>query len=223
MATDKKKPAGKGTKQYRKPRCDATTARLRVEDVLRVILDGGTPVDLRRYVAEQEAKGEPPWAIPPGHKPMAERQLYKYRAKAHELMAECYEKDTTRLVMTHYTRREALYARSLQTGDLRTAHAVLKDLAELQGLYPASRTQHEVTGKNGTPLQIDHAHTVAVLTGPEQLKEVRSLIAAAKRRPLLLEHTNAPEEEADQEAYPEEGTAPQDHQADGAGGVSADD
>jgi hypothetical protein len=109
--------------------------RQRIEDVLRIRLDGAEGWDVRRYVAEQEAAGEPPWTIPEGGKPLSERQIRNYVAAADRLMDESCRQSRKKVLRRHLAQRRALYARALNKGDERTALAVLRDLAELQGLY----------------------------------------------------------------------------------------
>jgi hypothetical protein len=111
------------------------TAQARVDDVLRIILDGAEPWDIRQYVSEKEAGGEPPWAVPEGGKPLGERQLRRYCRRAEQMMADAGRTNRKRLLRKHAAQRRNLYARALNKGDERTALAVLRDLAELQGLY----------------------------------------------------------------------------------------
>ena len=109
--------------------------RQRIEDILRVRLDGAEGWDVRRYVAEQEAAGEPPWTIPEGGKPLSERQIRNYVAAADKLVDESCRQSRKRLLRRHQAQRRQLYARAVSKGDERTALAVLRDLAELQNLY----------------------------------------------------------------------------------------
>src|ERR1700680_3226910 len=112
----------------------ATTIRARVEAVLAVILDGGLPYQVRQYVAEREAEGEAPWTIPDGGKPLSERQIRRYCDQADALMAEAVRTNRKKLLRRHLARRSTLYARAVNAADYRTALAIAKDEAELQGL-----------------------------------------------------------------------------------------
>jgi hypothetical protein len=109
--------------------------RQRVEDVLRIRLDGAEGWDVRRYVAEQEAAGAAPWTVPEGGKPLSERQIRNYVAAADRLIDESCRQSRKKLLRRHQAQRRNLYARAVNKGDERTALAVLRDLAELQGLY----------------------------------------------------------------------------------------
>jgi hypothetical protein len=111
------------------------TVEARVADVLRVRLDGGQFFQIREYVREMEAKGEAPWAVPEGGKPLSDSQLRRYSRRADSAMAEASRASRGKLFREHVSRRLNLYARAINKGDERTALAVLRDLAELQGLY----------------------------------------------------------------------------------------
>jgi hypothetical protein len=45
-----------------------------------------------------------------------------------------------------------VYARAVSSGDIRSAHAVLRDTDEMLNLYPAKSV--EITGKDGQPLVV---------------------------------------------------------------------
>jgi hypothetical protein len=107
----------------------------RVDDILRIRLDGAEFWDVRQYVAEKEQAAEPPWAIPEGGNPISQRQLWRYIARADRLMGASSETTRKKQLRVHLARRKSLYARAVNKGDERTALAVLRDLAELQGLY----------------------------------------------------------------------------------------
>jgi hypothetical protein len=113
------------------------TTRARIEDIARVIIGGAVPFQIGPYVAEMEAKGEPPWTIPPDGKPLSRRQIRRYIRWAERLMAQACRTDTEKLLREHIARRLNLYSRAINKGDDRTALAVLQDLAKLQGLYPS--------------------------------------------------------------------------------------
>ena len=68
-------------------KADKATIRARVDDILRVILDGAQPWDIRQYVSQRQAAGEPPWTIPEGGNPLSERQIRRYCDIADRWMA----------------------------------------------------------------------------------------------------------------------------------------
>jgi hypothetical protein len=135
------------------------TVRARVEDLARVILDGATPWQIRQYVSEQEAAGAPPWTRPEGHKGLSARQIQRYCDRADGLLAESCVADREKLLRQHVARRQGLYARAVNKGDERSALAALRDLAELQGLYPPAR--HVLTGDGGGPVRFSLEEAVA--------------------------------------------------------------
>lgn len=58
---------------------------------------------------------------------------------AYKNMVEASRRDRKQLLGRHLMQRRALYARCLKQGDHRTALNVLKDEADLQGLYPPTK------------------------------------------------------------------------------------
>src|SRR5271165_7147190 len=111
------------------------TVRQRVDDILRVILDGAEPWQIGPYVAEQEQASAAPWTVPDGGKPLSRWQIRRYIGWAERLMAASSRTDRAKLLRKHEAQRRNLFARAVNKGDERTALAVLRDLAELQGLY----------------------------------------------------------------------------------------
>jgi hypothetical protein len=94
----------------------------RVEEVLKIRLLGAEFHDIREYAVEKQ------WNV-------SDTQLRRYIEKSDELLLDYIEKRRDRLMARHLAQRRALYARAMETGDLRTALAVVKDEAELQALY----------------------------------------------------------------------------------------
>ena len=110
-------------------KADAATVRARIDEVLRIRIDGAAYQDVQQYSAEKGWGGEP-------GKPLSERQIREYMARADVLLTKRQEKKHRRIIAMHMARREALYARAVNAADYRTGLAVLSDLAKLQGLYP---------------------------------------------------------------------------------------
>lgn len=103
----------------------------RVEEVLAIRLDGAQLHDIRRYASENG------WGV-------SDRQLERYIEKADKLLIERRQKKWKRMKALHLARREALYARALQSADFRTALAVLQDMAKLEELYLSEKELREV-------------------------------------------------------------------------------
>jgi hypothetical protein len=137
MKRKKKKTAGSGKK------ASSATVKLRVAEILRIRLAGAAWPDIVRFASEtpdpDDGTGRP-WNV-------GERQLQNYLEKADQLLEQRLEKRHDRLFNMHIARREALYAQTLQTADHRTALAVLKDAAELQGLYPPKKVEQTATAQ----------------------------------------------------------------------------
>jgi len=98
----------------------------RIDEVLRIIVDGAEFHDIVQYAAEKQ------WGV-------KERQLRNYIAKANDLLAQRRERDRDKLLARHIAQRRNLYARALNAADYRTALTVAKDEAELEGLYPPTK------------------------------------------------------------------------------------
>src|SRR5438094_8985432 len=112
------------------------TIRQRVEELLAIKLDGAEFWDIRQYVSEKQAAGEPPWAIPEGGRPLCDRTLWRYLAQADRLIAESCSEGRKKLLRRHLAQRRSLYAKAVSAGDVRAALAGLRDEAELLALYP---------------------------------------------------------------------------------------
>ena len=115
----------------KKPKADAAAVALRVEEVLRIRLDGAQFHDVVQYAAE---KG---WEL-------QERQIRTYIQRADALLIERQDKGRQAVVARHLAQRQALYARAVNAADYRTALAILADEAKLRGLYASDRELREL-------------------------------------------------------------------------------
>jgi hypothetical protein len=100
-----------------------TEINQRIDEVLRIRLDGALAHDVQAYAAE---KG---WGL-------SERQVFRYIAKADALMAKRLEQDREKNFARHIQSRRTLYARCVNAADYSTALRVLDSEAELLGLFP---------------------------------------------------------------------------------------
>ena len=98
----------------------------RVEDVLRLRIDGAMFADIRDFAVQSQ------WGV-------SDSMLKKYIQKADDLLKERTEKSRGKATRMHIARREGVFARALSTGDLRTALAALDNTAKLQGLFEDRR------------------------------------------------------------------------------------
>lgn len=109
----------------------------RVEDILRIRLDGAEFHDVREFAIEQGAKRGGPWERPAGHKPLSDPTLWRYIAAADEAIRAGLLSSRKKRLRMHLARRRNLYAKAVLAGDLRAALSVLDSLAKLEGLYPS--------------------------------------------------------------------------------------
>jgi hypothetical protein len=115
------------------------TVDARVDEILRIRLDGAEIWDVREYVREKEQEEGSLWHLPEGEKPLSDSQLWRYMARADKLIEESSHASRKKLIRRHLAQRRNLYAKALSAGDYRAALAVLKDEADLRGLYPPTK------------------------------------------------------------------------------------
>jgi len=96
----------------------------RVEEILRLRIDGANFADIRDYADAPERA----WGI-------SDSQIKRYIQKSDELLRERTERGRGKITRIHLARRETLFARAVQSADLRTALAVLYSDAKLRGLF----------------------------------------------------------------------------------------
>ena len=108
----------------------------RLQDLTKLILAGADFGDIQQFAASQN------WNV-------SLRQLRRYQEQVYARLAESTQRNRTQLLGRHLMQRRALYARAVKISDLRAALLILKDEAELEGLYPprkitaVSRTDQE--------------------------------------------------------------------------------
>jgi hypothetical protein len=132
----------------------ATKAQVeaRTRDILRILLDGAEPGwDICEFVREQERQEGSVWHVGEGQ-PLSYSQVMRYVQKAENLIRESCRTSRKKLIRRHEAMRRALYAKAVSQGDIRAAVTVLKDLADLQGVYPPKR--REVSGAGGGPVRV---------------------------------------------------------------------
>jgi hypothetical protein len=108
----------------------------RVEQVLRIRLDGAEYIDILQYIAEQQKESGSVWATPDGEKPFSERTVWWYIGKADQLLAETFrnERGRKKQIRRHIAKRRNLFAKAVSQGDIRAALACLDSEAKLAGL-----------------------------------------------------------------------------------------
>jgi hypothetical protein len=99
-----------------------TDLESRIREVVQLILHGAEQADIVQYAAE---KG---WNV-------RSRQLRTYVERAYAEIAPILARDREQVLARHLMQRRALFARCMKINDYKTALQVLKDEAELMGLY----------------------------------------------------------------------------------------
>ncbi len=112
------------------PRSTAAIMAQRVQIVLRLRLAGAQFADLLEFANGEAVEGRDggPWGL-------TEAGLRYVITEANKLLAETARQSRGEMFEQHIARREFLYARAIDKGDERTALAILRDQAELCGLY----------------------------------------------------------------------------------------
>src|SRR5687767_8634471 len=90
------------------PKSDTAEVSRRVEEVLRIRLDGAQYHDILQHAAENG------WGV-------NERQLRTYMSRADDLLVERQDKSRKKVIARHLAQRQALFARALNAADYRTA------------------------------------------------------------------------------------------------------
>jgi 3-dehydroquinate synthase class II len=116
----------------KKPKSDTAEVAKRVDEVLRIRLDGAQFHDVVQYAAE---KG---WGI-------NERQIRTYMKRADALLVERQDRKRKPLIARRIAQREALFARAVNAADLRTALAILDSADKLRGLFTDPKEMRELS------------------------------------------------------------------------------
>lgn len=158
----------------KKPTRAAINAR--IEDVLRIRLDGAEFWDVREYAREKCAEDGSPWHTE-GGKCLSDGQLFRYIARADKLIGESCRSSRKRLLRRHLAQRRNLYGKATNSGDVRAALACLDSEAKLVGLFdaPSKPAKNEA----GTPAEV--AKLLAA-----RLQEVEAADMPATDRARLL-------------------------------------
>jgi hypothetical protein len=120
-------------------KADKAQALRRVDDILRIRLDGAQWWDVRDFVREKEGESGSAWCLAEGEAPLSDGQIRRYQQRADKLLYESHERSRRKLFRRHLAQRRNLYARAVTTGDVRTALACLDSEAELLGLFPPKK------------------------------------------------------------------------------------
>src|SRR5262249_49477667 len=89
----------------------------RIEELLRLRLDGAELWDIREFVREKEQEEGSNWHLPPGNQPLSDSQLYRLLAQADERIAESCKMSRRTLLRRHLARHRNLFAKAVLAGD----------------------------------------------------------------------------------------------------------
>lgn len=133
MSRPKKKPKPGRSATREVPQAEAAR---RVDVILRLRLDGGALHDLAAYANDSskaacEARGGPPWNV-------SDAELAKLIGRADDLLVARTERRRSRAVAVQLAKRDALYVRAINSGDLGVALSILRDQAQLLSMYPVA-------------------------------------------------------------------------------------
>src|SRR5437763_5126916 len=97
----------------------ATRAQIlaRVEEVLRIRLDGAEFWNVREYAREKEQEEGSPWHLAEGGRPLSDGQLRRYISRADQMIAESFHTSRKKLLRRHLGWRRNLYAKATSAGD----------------------------------------------------------------------------------------------------------
>lgn len=123
-----------------KKHAETPVVQARVSDILRLRLAGCRRWDILQYVADQEKVSGGPWSLKAGETPMGTRNVEVYISRADKALRETSEKKRKDARARHLAQRRFLYARAVAANENANALAVLKDEADLMGLYPPKKT-----------------------------------------------------------------------------------
>ena len=147
----------KPPEEKQKPHASKAVVARRVEEVIRIRLDGAEFWDVCEFAREKEGEEGSAWFLSPNDKPMSDSNLRRYIAKADAIIETSTARNRKKLIRQHTAKRRNLYAKAVLSADYRTALACLRDEAELLALYPNAKhvvTVYKRAVEQGTQLDL---------------------------------------------------------------------
>jgi hypothetical protein len=123
----------------RASKADRVRVEQRINELVKIRLQGAAFWDVREYVSEKETEDGSPWKVPEGGKPLSERQIRNYVRRADEIICRSGREKRSKAIYRHMAQRRDLYGRAVVAGDIRTALACADSEAKLRKLFPADR------------------------------------------------------------------------------------
>jgi len=115
------------------PHATELQVRQRVEELLRIRLDGAELWDIREYVREKVEAKDAVW----GEQLLSDSQLYRYLQRVNDLIEESCKGKRKQLFRIHLAKRRNLYAKAVAAADYRTALAIADSEVKLCGIGQA--------------------------------------------------------------------------------------
>ncbi len=131
-------------KRQKKKVADKACVERRIDELLRIKLDGAEFSDVREYVRQKEIEAGSNWFLEDGHKPYSDKMLRNYITRVHKIMFSGLPNVRSKIITEHRAKVRNLYARAVTTGDLSTALRALHEEGLILGLYI---TKIETTNK----------------------------------------------------------------------------
>jgi hypothetical protein len=115
--------------------------RRRIDEILRIRLDGAERWDVCEYVREKEKEEGSVWFLAPGQEPLSDSSLWRYISHAEKAIQQSTDQGRKVMRKNHVAKRRNIYAKAVLSADYRTALACLDSEAKLLGLYPSSKIE----------------------------------------------------------------------------------
>lgn len=117
-------------------KADTAEAMRRVAEIEEKLLSGESRAEIVRFCTNKYG--------------LAARQIDKYMVRARQQLRKSINERTELSINWHIRARKRLLREANDQRDTRSALSVLRDIGELQGFYVE---KHEVTGKDGAPIE----------------------------------------------------------------------
>lgn len=122
-----------------KPHAPDIVVAARIDEFIKLILDGARMWDLREYVRHFEKDKASNWTLKEGFEPLSDKMIREYKSRAERVIRAASEKDREKLIDMGLAKRLNVYSAAAKAGDWRTALAAQRDHDELLGLYPSAK------------------------------------------------------------------------------------
>lgn len=150
----------------------------RVDDVLELIMTGASFPQIRQFAMNMD------WQV-------SDRQLYRYQDMAYKRLSKSVQRNFEELRARHLQQRRTLYSRCVMKNDCRTALQILRDEAELNGLYPSKNPRGLMPRRSPLSLR-ERTIGLLVAEGRGDMKQVKLLQHASPQRQVQQSDTEIP-------------------------------